>query len=1634
VSVKVHKILSVLDPWSRETSEVRHVRGATVGLFVPDGYEFIMRNARRAKRSDIVLDGDHITYAADLRGDPATVFLFGYELFTAPLYLVLAGGAALTFFAGKFLIPTPDPEDGKGQKSRNYSFSGVGNSRAEGTTVPVVYGEIRTGGQVIGEYIKSDSDGSTYHALICVSEGPVHSIGERTVDTVSQFGLSNLTGDLPVGMEINDNPVENFKDVKVHVRLGSLTQTAVPGWEGTPTQFSVGLGLINVEVDAIQPPPKVVNATNYYGQASGVPLKTLSEINDEWDAWGQSFDLTDVSDRTEILLHFPRGLTRTSSSGNLTPTAVRFAVRYIELDGSNNPITTGGPEGDGYVRLEPNDEFKVTGKTRSPLFHTFRVPLLNAANYTHPVYGEHVVCNGIFDGATNPTGTSSYGDIATLSMPVYLQGAGVTIANGFSVGGWFRSDAISQDEDNAKCITWCNYSGGFRSGFLVGTRQNADGVAVPYAEFYASGNGKTLTEQGAFPVSDMTDGGWHHLVWVYDDEFNSMVLYFDGVQLQGTLSNVTVRTPGTSGTGQDFTIGNSSRLQATEFVRMDLDEVFFCDKDLQAFEILNIYNNGEGLLGSSANIPNAIAIWRFDAASPFTSEVAAFTNTLVSNNSWALGATGAGKVKTAGATVSPDRMKVRMEVLRTSPSSTNSLQVSETDWFALTGILDEEFIYPGRAYYSVEIPASEQLNSSSPKITVPVKGRTVLVWDGVSASSPVLTPTYTANVAWIALDLVLDQFYGLGAHYKLADIDLQSVLDWANYSDEMVYDLFDKYDAGDRWTDIEWTQVGTTLIGAGGVFGDLKFHMSSGGYALFVSRYAVDHYVGLVGVNNVSQDVNTPLENTLSELLPTIRGAHRVKAFDSVAETVTLEAILTTDPWTSGTLLSASVGGVGNVTGSIEGREQRHEWNGSLDSPGKGWPVLQGICGIGFAVPIRQGSGLRFKFEHPRSAIDIVNQASIVRDSFQVTYGGASDRPNVKTVDFIDRRLDWERSATRVEHPSIQNTTSLTNYRKTQGFALGITSIRQARVYGLFELNVYNDIVRQGSFVLDADALPYDVGDILIVGHDLTNWGVSGRIDVEVSATVVKLDQDVMLASGSDYSVHVRDSVTGQYEVAAVDQTVHVPPVTISAQDPITLTTGFVGFTPSQNDLYVFVADGEDQPVVVTGWSRNQDLSHTVDWVEYNADIFDFSSLEETSLQESARVAAPNNQVIPPSPKSIEVRQGTANTAGGYIHTITVSWRAYLDPDARPARFNVYAQREDRTAPWEKVASTDGSQHAVSFVLDGAVQGEQVSIAVQPMSYSGAGFSPDRSTAVRIVVNIVAQKSGAPTDLVAEMNGGQSIYSWTPANEEEPLRTLLRRGGWVLGQPVGAVAPGIDFLKTRNWASGGSDADGRKAPTIYARHINDGGACSDAVALEYDAAGISDRALAQFQREAYEWHRGAWTGADGDSVPPVKTNLQAATDWEGRSYLEFSGSNLTASYETSIGTTSDQQKSRRCTVEAFVEAMQDFPATIESFGDLPAAGFELACLTAEGWVSRDRTRAADCTLKLLISVDGGAFVDFSPGRFALTNATIRVEMTRPDVDYNLRMYRMHTRVRWTRLETTDRSQVQAATEARLFGR
>ncbi|NBN92395.1 MAG: hypothetical protein EBV35_00980, partial [Betaproteobacteria bacterium] len=70
-----------------------------------------------------------------------------------------------------------------------------------------------------------------------------------------------------------------------------------------------------------------------------------------------------------------------------------------------------------------------------------------------------------------------------------------------------------------------------------------------------------------------------------------------------------------------------------------------------------------------------------------------------------------------------------------------------------------------------------------------------------------------------------------------------------------------------------------------------------------------------------------------------------------------------------------------------------------------------------------------------------------------------------------------------------------------------------------------------------------------------------------------------------------------------------------------------------------------------------------------------------------------------------------------------------------------------------------------------------------------------------------------------------------PANSRG-LSYEIRRGGWILGQPVEVIPEGQTSIASSNWVGAGSNALGESAPKLYVRSRDSRGQFSRAVTLE----------------------------------------------------------------------------------------------------------------------------------------------------------------------------------------------------------
>jgi parallel beta-helix repeat protein len=185
---------------------------------------------------------------------------------------------------------------------------------------------------------------------------------------------------------------------------------------------------------------------------------------------------------------------------------------------------------------------------------------------TAPVWN---VTGGKFAGAFEFDGTSDF--ISTpVSSSLNMGGSSYTIEI------WVQVDASVTYSTERLLV---EYGGSFGSGCYQLTSMNDTNFKT---NFYGRSS-----DQGSECNVDWTDGMWHHLVGVFDNDADYLYTYYDGVLCDATVEN------NASGDSNNA-LYIASRGGTTFFSNCTMDEVAIYNKSLSADEILDHYRLGEG--------------------------------------------------------------------------------------------------------------------------------------------------------------------------------------------------------------------------------------------------------------------------------------------------------------------------------------------------------------------------------------------------------------------------------------------------------------------------------------------------------------------------------------------------------------------------------------------------------------------------------------------------------------------------------------------------------------------------------------------------------------------------------------------------------------------------------------------------------------------------------------------------------------------------------------------------------------------------------------------------------------------------------------------------------------------------------
>ena len=210
------------------------------------------------------------------------------------------------------------------------------------------------------------------------------------------------------------------------------------------------------------------------------------------------------------------------------------------------------------------------------------------------------------------------------------------------------------------------------------------------------------------------------------------------------------------------------------------------ENEIDAFDVILSFPQGMYNLSPSGNLGGRTVQFDFSYRVQGTT-----TWTTVTKNIWGMSR---GPISRSFKVEGLARETYEIKAERITPAwpETDTDKESKSVVSDINEITQDELAYPGMALVAIRALSVDDMGGRIPNVTSVIKGKKVWVPSAVTngvASFP-LSPAWTDNPAWCALDMILDPVYGVArmAGLSIDDVDLDAFDDWADLCDTMVDD------------------------------------------------------------------------------------------------------------------------------------------------------------------------------------------------------------------------------------------------------------------------------------------------------------------------------------------------------------------------------------------------------------------------------------------------------------------------------------------------------------------------------------------------------------------------------------------------------------------------------------------------------------------------------------------------------------------------------------------------------------------------------------------------------------------------------------------------------------------------------
>jgi predicted phage tail protein len=364
--------------------------------------------------------------------------------------------------------------------------------------------------------------------------------------------------------------------------------------------------------------------------------------------------------------------------------------------------------------------------------------------------------------------------------------------------------------------------------------------------------------------------------------------------------------------------------------------------------------------------------------------------------------------------------------------------------------------YNGTAFVGLKFLATDKMSGQTPSVTFRVRGKKVL-------NLKTQVYEWSHNPIYCVYDMLVNKRYGLGYYIDVDSIDVDQLIEAAEYCDEQVGD------GNTRAID----SVDTHSLTCG-----------SSDYTFLTS------------------DVG----RTICCTSPTDSRRYTRMIITSIGTHIAGSAA----GWDSG---------LPTTPGNWEFGEPRFRLDLVIDTSDNALNQIATMCASFRCAPLWTKNCIQLIIDKPETPGYLFNMGNIIAGSFKHTFGSEKQKPNVMDLDFANQNNYYTREEREVDDQEAYILSKPRHVRKIS--MLGAT--RESQIYreGRFHLRAAQLQDQSISFNAMIDAIPCLPGDLIKFQHDVNAWGKGGRV---MASTInsITLDQEVEVVAGKTYVVTVR--------------------------------------------------------------------------------------------------------------------------------------------------------------------------------------------------------------------------------------------------------------------------------------------------------------------------------------------------------------------------------------------------------------------------------------------------------------------------------------------------------------------------------